>query len=372
MKNTILFFLILFTGLEVALAKVITVDNNAGTSADYASLSEAVTAASNGDSIYVHASQIAYGNLNLNKSLAILGPGHYPETNPAGTAILGDITLLTGSSGSIFSGLSVSSISVSTNSSVQVHDILIENNLFRRASAIIGASQASGGNSDNWIIRGNVFLNLNRCGGCTVIAVGNDVQLNTANENWFIYNNLIDVRGNIYIFNNINATATINHNIIITTATNNAYGLFIGNSNDRNSGVSLSNNIFISTSPDNFDLARGCSNCSFTNNLTYHPVSTLVDLPGTGNLNNTDPEFVNVPESFAWSYEHDFNVTDSSPANNAGTDGTDLGIYGGTAFQFTKFGYPQGMPYVEFFQVNNPQLQEGENLNISIRARVGN
>ena len=87
----------------------------------------------------------------------------------------------------------------------------------------------------------------------------------------------------------------------------------------------VENNIFYAAYP------TGGSGCAFTKNIGY----MCPDMPGTGNIgsgnmNSTNPLFVNFPllgAAFSWSY--DFHLQATSPGKNAGTDGTDIGIYGG-------------------------------------------
>lgn len=366
-KKAIIYLGLLFVAQSI-FAKVITVDNNTGTTANFTNLAEAITAAINGDTLYVHPSQNSYGSIALAKKLAIIGPGHHPST--AGNVTLDDVTLKTGSSGSVISGLALKKIWAEQRTNTQVHDILIENNLFLSlyTSAILGGGAGSYGNTDNWVIRGNVFPNLNNCGNCTAISVDEWSIANTTNENWFIYNNLFLI-GNNHAFSNLNASSIISNNTIIIAATNPNYYVFKGSSGSH--GANISNNIFIVTHKDFTNIAANCNNCTFTNNLTYNPNATLAKLPGTGNIDNKSPDFVQVPFSYAWSYDHDYNVSSSSAAYKAGTDGTDIGVYGGKAFRFNINGYPTGLPFIEMFRVNNPQLISGEKVNVEISTTIG-
>jgi len=51
---------------------------------------------------------------------------------------------------------------------------------------------------------------------------------------------------------------------------------------------------------------------------------------GTGNINNTNPLFVNYPiQGGAFDCAYDFALQTGSPAINAGTDGSDIGLTGG-------------------------------------------
>jgi len=71
-----------------------------------------------------------------------------------------------------------------------------------------------------------------------------------------------------------------------------------------------------------------------------------------------------------FSSSKDFNLADGSPGENGGTDGEDIGIYGGS-FPFNKYGYPPNMPYPVFMEITNPVIGVGGTLNVVFEA-VGN
>jgi hypothetical protein len=75
---------------------------------------------------------------------------------------------------------------------------------------------------------------------------------------------------------------------------------------------------------------------AFTNNLTFGtsnnalpPAGTGVGNTGSNNKPGEDPLFVNVPFNTAYAETMDFTLQAGSPAVNAGTDGTDIGVTGG-------------------------------------------
>jgi hypothetical protein len=75
---------------------------------------------------------------------------------------------------------------------------------------------------------------------------------------------------------------------------------------------------------------------SFVNNISFGtgidalpPTGTGIGNTGSGNKPGEDPLFVNAPYNTAYSSTMDFNLQASSPAKNAGSDGTDIGITGG-------------------------------------------
>ena len=106
----------------------------------------------------------------------------------------------------------------------------------------------------------------------------------------------------------------------------------------------IENNIFYGAEP------QGGTGCVFNNNITYMCINNTI--PGSGNLGsgnlvNMDPQFVNYPVAGgAFSYSYDFHLKSSSPGKNAGTGGTDIGIYGGI------------MPYEVGANPHFPQMME--------------
>lgn len=347
-----------------ARGKVLVVDNNEGTGAEYRTINEAINSASNGDSIYVHASAKDYGNISVNKKISLFGPGHYPESTGYLPAELLTVTLKNGSSGSLITGFRVRKIECEVWNVVE--DITIENNFFPLCANIYGP-YGDRSDGDNWIIQGNIFVEGPNCGGNNMINVRESAS---GNDGWIIANNLFitkTVQNNTGVFGDLNATTTVINNTIIHR---NSAVLFYSNSATPDSNHALlKNNIIVSLSSSFTDVAAHCNNCSWENNLTYSPRATLVALPGNANINNTDPGFVNVPDSYEWDYDNDFNVSESSAASGAGSDGTDLGAYG-ARFNFNKYGYPFGLPVVEAFQIENQLLHSGENLRFTIKARA--
>jgi hypothetical protein len=74
-------------------AKVLTVSNRTGSSAQYATIAAAISDAIAGDTIYVQGSETDYGNIDLNKRLVFMGPGHNPQKQIALKATIGSLLL---------------------------------------------------------------------------------------------------------------------------------------------------------------------------------------------------------------------------------------------------------------------------------------
>ena len=343
----------------ISFAGIFTVDNRTGSGANYTNIPAAINAATDGDTIYIHPSPINYGSFSVSKSLVFIGPGHHPEYTDGMGATITDILLSNGSSGSKFNGLILDQIEC--NVWAQSHNIEVSNSFFPKYQAIGGAYGDNSG-SDNWLIQGNVFIELIGCGSCKLI----DIKTGSTNpnSNWIIRNNYIQSKGsqnNTTLFGNLNSTIIVENNIFIHRNTNEIF-------DDDVVGGEFRNNIFWITNNAFTDITVNANNVVFTNNLTYHSDGTLTTLPGTNNIDNADPQFISIPASNPlWDYANNYMLMATSPGHNAGTDGTDIGIYG-TNFPFRMEGYPQDFPRLQSFSVNNTVVPQGGVLEINLKA----
>ena len=315
-------------------AKVITVDNRANSGADYTSLSEAVNASMLGDTIQIHPSATTYGNATITKTLHLVGLGHNPALSKYGErADVGNITLTGNCANTSIRGLDVNVVTTS-NPATAITDIIIKNNIIR---AYINCSN----NVDirDWVVEGNIF---------------NTAYVQPYGEGWIIKNNIFD--NSTYPIYNADNTDSFLNNIFIL-----ANGNFAQNSAD----PLVNNNIFIlegTTTTINLNSAT----VVFNNNLTQNTTGFTVDaLPGSNNLDNTSPGF-----SFSYAniddyYNNDYNV--SGAAENAGTDGTDLGVFGAN-FNFDVDGRPDDYPYMTSLDISNSSVPLGQNINVTFTA----
>jgi hypothetical protein len=76
---------------------------------------------------------------------------------------------------------------------------------------------------------------------------------------------------------------------------------------------------------------------------------------------------VNTNGSYAFGYSKDFHLQNSSSGNDAATDGTDIGIYGGI-FNFSMNGFDAGTPRVEDFTLTSPSAPAGGTITIHLKA----
>jgi hypothetical protein len=337
----LLSFLIILSSL--AYARVLTVNNRSGSTAQYATIATAITAATAGDTIYVQGSETAYGNFDLDKKLVFIGPGHNPQKQVALKAEIGTITLgkTANSTGSTFIGLNINQIN--SSNSFTINDITIK----RCYIGVIYSYGNSTSEPTNWVIENNIVT--------STIYVSNNQNSTTANQ--FIINNNI-LTGVIYYANE----SFINNNIFISTVSSNANAFYLV----RN--CTMQNNIFYGVSPE------GASNSTFNNNLSYSTTANPIPYGtnfGTANKVNVDPAFTDFPTAGAgtFNYDYDFHLQASSPGKNAGTDGKDMGVYGGVGF--SESGEP-AVPQIREFVIKNSVVAPNSKLNITIKAEAKN
>lgn len=335
---------------------VYVVDNNQGSGAEFTSLQAAIDAASANDIIYVQPSPNGYGNINITKPITIYGQGHIPELNAGQYASVSNIFFRSANaSGSKLSGLYINNIYLD-NTTYTNHDVVITNN---RVAYIGGNSTTTQAN--NVVISGNYIRNAN----FNAIDPYNS-------QNWIISNNIIEqpqTSATWGSFSRFNSSIIFNNNIVLTRQNGNGSGAIQLFANC--SGTQITNNIFIfkGTSVSNFSL--GSNNAlSFQNNLTYNYNGTLDALSGSGNIDNTDPQFVAFNSNASLNTTaNDYRIQSGSPAENAGTDGNDLGVYNG-GFPFNPRGYPTELPYLTDFVIFNNIITPGSTLNINIKANA--
>jgi len=353
MKNLITFITILLT-IGLSAQNVITVDNNQGAGAQYSDLQTAINNANAGDIIYVQPSPNGYGNININKTLSIYGIGHIPELNAGLTASINYINFNNDAPNTILSGLHIFGIQFNNNSGNNNNVVITHN----RISRVLGNVTTMAAN--NIVISGNYFVD-----GFY------NIDINSS-QNWIITNNLFEHTSTNPIFNSfadLNTTTTFSNNIVLTRQngdSNQSIELF-----NNCQGTHINNNIFLFTGANVSNFNLGTNNAlSFSNNLTYNYNTTLDALNGTNNLDNTDPLFTSFNSNASLNITtNNYELQSGSPAENAGTDGNDLGVFNGN-FPFNLRGYPTELPYLTEFTIFNTSISAGETLNINIKANA--
>ena len=323
---------ILLTTLQ-GYAKILTVSNNTAISAQYTTLSAAFTAANSGDTVYIHGSNTAYGDITLNKRLVVIGPGYTPTNPTALPATIGTFTLdtlngVSGTSGTYITGLVMGTLNVSSgyNSHVMNNITLRRNRI--NSYAYIGSSNTE---THNWLIQENLINYLSQNTN------------NTLSTNILIINNIFNYSYNIYksIFTN---------NVIYNVPTF--------------SECTVSNCIFIAAAGNNSSVNNTFNSNLFTSAITFTS-GTNTFLPTGQATTNSDPQFAGGTGTSYLSISN-YQLQVASAGHNAGTDGKDLGIYGGTGF---LWGGSPAVPMIYYYNLKPNYIQANGTLNITISVK---
>jgi hypothetical protein len=153
----------------------------------------------------------------------------------------------------------------------------------------------------------------------------------------------------------------------------NSYGLNLSRS------TAFDNNIFIG---QDFIGTNDIQNCSFNNNIFYclnNTLPTSTTNTFANNITGVNPGFVNAPgvtspSLYNFDDTHNYNLASGSPGIGAGTNGANIGIYGGT------YAWPEGgaagsgfmysqeanIPQVNRMDVLNSSVQQNGTLNVNV------
>ena len=358
MKKNIVFFFALVTHLAIAQTIRIADNNtNAPTGANIFTganaLQNAINAAVVNDIVYVQPSPTTYGTATINKKITLRGIGF--ATGQPFNSKVGAITLtntsdnLSNASGTIVEGIQVaypnninvgtqSGISPYTLQNVTISNCVVSGNINR----VAGYQPAT-----NLTIK-NCSTGINMVGttpttqlyiyNCRLFTGGSGFDVLNLQSGQFtnviISNNIIyhTNSGNPFSFSGavVSGAVMANNNFLGGTATS--------SSNFSNSYMAdwlVTNNIFYGFAP-NSTLTTVFERNTYTNNISIGttnnalpPAGTGTGNTGSGNKPGENPLFVNAPLNTAYTGNEDFNLQASSPAKNAGFDGTDMGITGG-------------------------------------------
>ncbi len=325
-------------------ANVITVSNNVNSPGQYTDLQTAINSAVSGDTIYVHGSPVSYGNVSVSKRLTFIGTGHnpnkaIPSVSEVGILQLDSVPGTSGASGTKIIGFKLTSVFGYTGSGGTKNVLINRNYIISTGSQVYITGSG-------WVIEHNIF--------------GKSVNVNN-NSNTFINNNIFTGSYSGVVYSD-KSTVNIINNIFFGAIPSSPFSN-IANAN-------IANNIFSGASP------KGplVDNNIFSNNITYQtnydtiPYGTNL---GSGNFVAKNPDFVNVPVK-AFNYSYNFSLALTSVGINAGTDGKDVGIYGGSSpFPGDLTGSP-AIPQVKSLTVLNPVIPVGDSLKVVIKAKKQN
>lgn len=367
MKKLLLSLSILGAAIT-AKADVITVSNNSNSPGQYTNLQAAIDDSSPNDTILVHGSATSYGDVTITWPLTLLGAGFnnpYGENTIVGFFSLNRVNASIGASNTKISGFLFSSgiqfnpiYSGGDNTNQILSDIVIERCQFNN---YVNFRQSCSFNDIT--IRNNLFSF-----GAAYMYLRSDND-NTSSQytsynNVSVYNNVFYNSGYIDLYGGDYSGVNFSNNLFL----DGGGALFTSPTLCPYPQIVLENNIFYGVDPE------GCTNCAFNNNITYQcnddqlVYAGNINSVGSGNLIGVDPEFEDYPFlGGPFSYAHDYNLETSSPGINAGTDGSDIGLYGGSLPLDigTNPSIPQ-MMYVSF--PNNSSVEEGGTLDVEFKS----
>jgi hypothetical protein len=152
-------------------------------------------------------------------------------------------------------------------------------------------------------------------------------------------------------------------------------GLFAGNTNASYNNMQFSNNLFLTNSSGgNFRFSE-CEGCSFNNNIiqacTNCDFINVADNSLNNLVGNINSLLVNYDGVFELG-DDVIRIADGSAADNAGTDGTDIGPFGGE-FPFVNDAYHviiPNVPYVTNLSLDNIIVPQNVPVQLNATGRI--
>lgn len=356
MKTFIIAFAFVLCGLSAFAQNTVILQRGNEVIGQYTSFTQAVvTAAQGGDFIFI-TNSLSDATITIDKQLNIIGAGFWPNSTPnepGYTQVNNPLVFGNGSNGSFVTGIRFTNevrIAGSTSISGIVFDRCRFNNLY------LAYGNTSGFSSSNHIVRNSYIWEL--------YGYPNSNYSSYSVINSLITNNIIR---RVYYFNQLN------------TFTNNIFtGLDAGTSNytfSNTSSCSFQNNI-IFNSPNSY-----CNtNFIYSSNNNVFSFNMFIGFSGSGGTNNIftnsfnnvnrDSVFVNytpLPATclnpyFNFSYNHDYHLLPNCVGVGTGSDGTDIGIYGGPT-PWKEQAYPINPRITNFFVT--PQVPANGIINVN-------
>ena len=360
-------------------------DNNVGAPTGpniFTTIQAAVDAASAGDVVQVQPSPKAYGTAYIRvKNLTLMGIGFNVDKETPLSSIMGNIYLTNNAAndsdadGAIIKGLQFSYLypGINTGPVFVLQNALIYNCLFYGISGTWGYSELDGlevrdcylSASINIysVIRNSLFRNN--------LIIGDTYLYSSAFDTSFA-NNLL--YGSIHIATESGSITILNNNFVGATGSETAFL-------SKLKYVMVANNIFYGSTPS-IAVAGSFSTefrfNTFSHNLVYATGDDTMPptggVAGTENngLNNiiANPNFVNGAVSNTWSAAYDFTLQAGSPAIGTGSDGLDIGIYGGT-YPFPDTNFVLKTTDAPVIQILNTSgvINPGDNLPVRVKAK---
>jgi hypothetical protein len=312
MKKNLLVFCFIALCSTAAISQpqqLIAVDHIAGGSEFFTRLDSAIVHAANKDNIYLPGTTMNIGTQIINKRVQIYGSGINPDSalTSGRTILTGNLIFVTGADSGFIQGITIDgSISFGTNAgNNNVGYFSISRCIFNtlNLSYAINTSTIS-----NFLVR-ECIIRYVVDGGYSHSIFNNNVFEGT----------LRDFNGGIFS-NNIFLT---NQKVIEYQLTNSTFSNNIFAQNCVADQNSSGNNFFNNLLKDGFLQFFGNNGCA--TNYTPNGNGSIA-----GNIENVPANLIYQNQSGgSFVFQQNYHLIPASPGKNAGTDGTDVGIYGG-------------------------------------------
>lgn len=306
---------------------------NGGTPRFYSILEEAINNAQNKDTIYIPGGAYSFKDswITIDKELHLIGCGHHPDSAKVLPTVLNaHIKLISGASNSSFEGFLLNGDFVVPSDDEDVDNITIQ----RCSFSSIRLSRLS----EYWLVSENVVI------GAVIGGYNSPYAKNNVFTNNFI-------GSTIYYFGQNN---TFKNNYINCNGCN--FNLI--------DGCYFTNNIFDLNHSEPFIYQVIAS--VFENNIffwsNYIPAScinknNIFSQSSSTTFNNNNLKY--------FDYKEDYHLKPDSPGKNAGTDGTDIGLYGG-AYPWKEGAIPSN-PHYQRVQIS-PKTDNSGKLNVKVKV----
>ncbi|MBC8173934.1 MAG: hypothetical protein H7X71_08515 [Chitinophagales bacterium] len=334
MKNYLIIFL--YSTFSFTLqAQTLIARHSDGAVNFYDALDEAVAASVDGDTLYLPGR--VFAGTTIDKSLHIFGAGYNPDSTTATlrTQVSGSLTLDADASNGSVQGLYVTG-------DITLGSLLTNYSLTR---CFVSGSFYLSGTNESVTIAQNIFSSLN----------GGNSESNFITNN-VLYAGISDLSANNVIANNIFLNNSCLPLVDISSS-------------------QISNNIFTTA-----NLCGGFGDVSsniFENNIYVIAVDPCVSFYGGDNICNSNLSSIDETTLFetyddgspiAFYFAQDLRNLAGSPAINGGSDGTDIGIYGGL-FPWKDGGLPLN-PHIQSKSIGSTTDESGGlEINIKVAAQ---
>lgn len=297
--------------------------------------SDAYAAASAGDTIYVFGSNADYGSITIDKPITIIGPGYFLSQNMNTQvnklmAAFGNINLIEGSQGSKLIGIA-NAPNINYDFHIRVSNITIIS-CYIHSELIINRGDDE--NINNVTVSG-CFLNGN---------VDRNINYDGVLNNFVFTNNILN--SSLYTPNG--STGMISHNLFMHNT------LLLGVS----SSFEFSNNIYLNDNENNITIKP------LPDASVHHNIS-LSGAFGDANDNFTAPQSTLFITGENASTDGQYMLSENSPARGAGSNGTDIGPFGGPD-PYRLSGLPN-LPNI--YELSTGGFVSGDELPVTIKIK---